>query len=191
MQIKTIQIACSIGIVSIAIAIYLTGALSASHNLRWSKQNENRWATQIADKFQPAHTSNKSGYLRVSTSPDSNSTQLIGPDSNKNAVRDDIDEYIDKMYPEPRQHAAMIQFATAYGALLLNGGTVDGARKATSEVVRAVQCGIEVFGDSNVAKQKTILAMMLDSKERFTAYAVATHNEEGQVFPRFEGEPCL
>ncbi|MFM0290074.1 hypothetical protein [Paraburkholderia megapolitana] len=191
MQIKTIRVAGSIGIVSIGVAIYLTGVVSASHDSHWSKKNENQLATQIANNFQPAHKSNKSGYLRVSTSPDSNSTQLIGLDSNKNSVRDDIDEYIDKTYPEPRQHAAMIQFAAAYGALLVNGGTVDGARKATSEVVRAIQCGIEVFGDSNVTKQKTILAMMLDSKERFTAYAVATHNEEGQVFPQFEGEPCL
>ncbi|MFM0729696.1 hypothetical protein PQQ52_04260 [Paraburkholderia sediminicola] len=130
-------------------------------------------------------------YFKVSTSLDENAAQLIGPDANKNLIRDDIDEYIDKTYPDPQQHAAMVQFARAYAQLLINGGTVAGTKAATAGVVRAVQCGIEVFGEANIAKQKAILAMMLNSEERFKAYAVATHNEEGQVFLRFQGEPCL
>lgn len=75
--------------------------------------------------------------------------------------------------------------------LLVDGGTVAGARDATKGVVRAIQCGIEVLGDSSMVKQKRLLTMMLNSDERFAAYARAQKNEEGQVFDRFQGEPCL
>lgn len=122
---------------------------------------------------------------------DDYAARIIGPDANRNTVRDDIDAYIDSTYPDPREHAAMVQFAQAYTQLLIHGGTVAGARAATKDVARAVQCGIGVFGDSNIEKQKAVLAMILNSEARFQAYTVSTHNEEGQVVERFTGEPCL
>ncbi|WP_146120286.1 hypothetical protein [Paraburkholderia sp. BL21I4N1] len=127
----------------------------------------------------------------MSAAADENAARLIGPDSNKNGIRDDIDEYIDSSYPDRRQHAAMVQFAAAYGLLLVDGGVVAGAREATKGVVRAIQCGIEVFGNFSMVKQKRLLAMMLNNEERFAAYARAQKNEEGQVFDRFQGEACL
>ena len=124
-------------------------------------------------------------------STDDRYARLIGLDENHNQVRDDIDDYIDREYADPRQHAAMIQFAQAYANLIARGNTRGGAKYEAASVVRAIQCGIEVFGDSNVSKEKVVLAMMLNSEERFEAYNVARRNEEGQVFDRFRGKPCL
>ncbi|MFM0499713.1 hypothetical protein [Paraburkholderia caffeinilytica] len=131
------------------------------------------------------------GFEGISSSADAGYTRLIGLDANNNLVRDDIDDYIDRSYRDAQQHAAMIQFAQAYARLIVSGNTVAGAKHAAAGVVRAIQCGIKVFGDSNVARQKVVLAMMLNSRERFEAYDVARRNEEGQVLDRFQGEPCL
>ena len=186
MRIRSTILFFLVGVAAITATVYFSGSDSASltkHDISSVKPDNAKYAEQ--------RRSDKSGFHKIAISSDNDTSRLIGPDSNGNYVRDDIDQYIEKTYTDPRQRSAMIQFAAAYGHLLIEGDTPAGAKRAGDQVVRAIQCGIEVFGSTNVVKQKSILAMILNSEDRFAAYATAAHNEEGLVFPRFQGEPCL
>lgn len=190
MGIKIFLATCCVGIISIGATIYFVDSAGADDLSRTLTFLHPQPASHKTTKSS-SNSSSEFKFLRISAASEDKVSELIGPDTNKNFIRDDIDQYLDKTYPDPRQHAAMVQFTAAYGHLLVNGGTVAGAKDAGTTVVRAIQCGINVFGDSNIIKQKTVLAMMLNTEDRFAAFAAAQKNEEGLVFPRFQGEPCL
>jgi hypothetical protein len=97
---------------------------------------------------------------------------IIGPDTNHNGVRDDIDAYIDSLPDTPEQKAALRQDARVINEAM----TVDVKDKKALEAVdnkltKAVRCIDRKYHDkTSLKKLNEIEAFMVNTKKRFIAY---------------------
>jgi hypothetical protein len=115
---------------------------------------------------------------------------VAGIDVNNNGVRDDIEDSIGKAYTDPKQRAAMMQYAAKLQNLLLNSQTKDAAFLSEKDVFRALECTDEVFGDSSSKLTLDVLAMTLNTRQRALAYAAAHKLSSGRVYEMFVRNPC-
>jgi hypothetical protein len=107
-------------------------------------------------------------------------------------VRDDIERHIASTYADAGQRAAMMQFAAAQQAVILQGTTPEGAAQATEDLLQSLACLRERVGANYVNASRDVLAMMLNTEDRFRAYAVAKTNQEGQLYYAYQGsQPCV
>jgi hypothetical protein len=114
-----------------------------------------------------------------------------GIDVNKNGVRDDIEDFIVKTYPDPKQRAAMMQYAAGVQNALLNSSTKQAAFFSSQRVYRSLDCVILILGEKDFAKKTDeILAMMLNTRNRAKAYVTARSASGGQVYDTGVKNPC-
>ncbi|UCF22449.1 MAG: hypothetical protein JSV72_16105 [Ralstonia sp.] len=117
---------------------------------------------------------------------------IAGTDANHNGVRDVIERHIASTYADAGQRAAMMQFAAAQQAVILQGTTPEGAAQATEDLLQSLACLRERVGANYVNASRDVLAMMLNTEDRFRAYAVAKTNQEGQLYYAYQGsQPCV
>lgn len=116
------------------------------------------------------------------------SETIIGIDLNNDRVRDDVEFYINKTYSDPRSQSALKQFARAQASLLSVGNTVQGAHDATDELIKSLACVRQTLGPTYVVATKETLAKIINTKQRFAAYAMVSNNQAGQVFLQYKGD---
>ncbi|WP_143752275.1 hypothetical protein [Burkholderia sp. SRS-W-2-2016] len=118
-------------------------------------------------------------------------SSAISGDANHNGVRDDIDEVINNKYPDGEQRRAFFQYAHAEQKFLSAGGSPAGARQGIQEIDKAIQCLRAKAPEQYQIQSKQLLALLLNTPENFSAYALATKNLGGQVIPGYSGSsPC-
>ncbi|ANH73231.1 hypothetical protein ACS15_3649 [Ralstonia insidiosa] len=116
---------------------------------------------------------------------------VAGIDANKNGVRDDIERYIEKKYPDPAQRAAMMQYAKARQNFILTATTPEKAHAAAQDLWRAFACTQSRLGAGWLDATKDVLAMFLNTRERLNASTRAQDNLAGQTVDAYAGDkPC-
>ncbi|MDR2904925.1 MAG: hypothetical protein LBU73_03120, partial [Helicobacteraceae bacterium] len=100
---------------------------------------------------------------------------LAGPDVNNNGVRDDVENYIIKKYPDERQKRALLQFAKSLQKEILTDKNDEAAIRAAFESgLKAVSCMREVFppdiGENKSATHKEIDSITVNTRVRLKAY---------------------
>ncbi|WP_152034433.1 hypothetical protein [Burkholderia contaminans] len=118
------------------------------------------------------------------------SDSVPGVESKNNKIRDDIENFIDKKYTDPKQRAAMKQYAVAQRDFLVYGGSREGAVNAAERMVKSFACLRGLMGQRGVDESKLMLAMMLNTKERWQAFSVAMKNMSGHIYDLYRGESC-
>ncbi len=101
------------------------------------------------------------------------SASVAGIDVNNDGVRDDIEAFIIKKYPDPAQRSAMLQLARA-DRLQLTVDYKDRAKvvEVATIKVRSAECAYQRFGSEDWSENANeILAMALNTKIRWIAYA--------------------
>lgn len=123
------------------------------------------------------------------------SDDVIGPDTNSNGVRDDIDAYIDRVYTQPEQHTAVIQIAKAMQKKM----TVDitdkiAIKKLHVEYARAINCSREQFkvtgGTYTSAVPTELRAMTTNTKKRLLTSLAVSKASDGMVLSLVSGDTC-
>lgn len=123
-------------------------------------------------------------------------SDIVGPDANKNGVRDDIEEYIDKNYPSVKEHAAAMQFAKAMQeTLLVETSNLVSVKQTSQKISKAIHCISSTFdggSDSTRSAQATlqIEAITTNTKERLKAYLRFNKALDGTVSTRPKGDTC-
>jgi hypothetical protein len=117
---------------------------------------------------------------------------IAGIDANKNGIRDDVEHYIEKTYPDPAQRAAMMQYAKAQQNFILTATTPEKAQIAAQELWRSFACARSQLGRASwLDATKDVLAMYLNTRERLNAQARAQDNLAGQIVDSYSGDkPC-
>ena len=116
---------------------------------------------------------------------------VAGIDANKNGIRDDVEQCIEKKYPDPAQRAAMMQYAKARQNFILTATTPENAKAAATELWRAFACTQRQLGDAWLDATKDVLSMFLNTRERLNASARAQDNLAGQIVESYSGDkPC-
>ena len=125
---------------------------------------------------------------RAAPSPPSD----INADLNPNGVRVDIDALIRKRFPDSKEQRAMLQYARANQTFLSSGSSSEaGAKDGAQMLDQSIACLRSVMGPGYLDVANELTASMLNTKDRFTAYAKATQNLSGQVVIGYSGEePC-
>ncbi len=125
------------------------------------------------------------------------SKDLAGPDKNNNGIRDDIEAYINKTYPEPSEKAAVMQYAKAIQKKL-SVDTTDSlaVRAVVHEGGRGLYCLGERLDDPSEyisrasVVYKEIVAMTTNTKPRLLAYLAFDKALDGWVISAPTGEVC-
>ncbi|MCT7315149.1 hypothetical protein N5I87_03970 [Ralstonia sp. CHL-2022] len=116
---------------------------------------------------------------------------IAGIDANKNGIRDDVEHYIEKTYPDPAQRAAMMQYAKAQQNFILTATTPERAQLAAQELWRSFACARSQLGRPWLDATKDVLAMYLNTRDRLNAQAKAQDNLAGQIVESYSGDkPC-
>ncbi|HWV06775.1 hypothetical protein [Ralstonia sp.] len=116
---------------------------------------------------------------------------VAGIDANKSGIRDDVEHYIEKTYPNPAQRAAMMQYAKAQQNFMLTATTPERAQLAARELWRSFACARSEFGRPWLDATKDVHAMYLNTRDRLHAQARAQDNLAGQIVESYSGDkPC-
>lgn len=116
---------------------------------------------------------------------------IAGIDANKDGIRDDVEYYIEKTYPDPAPRAAMMQYAKAQQNFILTGTTPEKAQLAARELWRSFACARSQLGRPWLDATKDVLAMFLNTRDRLNAHARAQDNLAGQIVESYSGDkPC-
>jgi hypothetical protein len=121
---------------------------------------------------------------------------LQGMDANLNGVRDDIESYIYKKYPEPKQRAAAMQMARAMQSMVTvdvrDPVAVNAAARAGS---LAGSCLWDKFPHVNEISVSSVVlteieSMTTNTKERLLAYLAYNKALSGSVWSLPKGDTC-
>jgi len=117
------------------------------------------------------------------------SNTLGGTDSDDNGIRDDVDDYINKKYTNPKEKAAAQQMARAFQKELL----IDlNNKKAVDEVDKfitmAIVCARNSAPDKNIMDD--LMAATFNTKQRVKRFFAFDDLMDGSVTSLPEGDTC-
>ncbi|MDR0580050.1 MAG: hypothetical protein LBG21_05550 [Campylobacteraceae bacterium] len=123
------------------------------------------------------------------------SSSIAGPDENNNGVRDDIEAYITKNYPDEKQKKALFQAAiTMQSMMLANITDPMSIKEAIIKLSRSSNCIVNVFditkGAEGSGVYEKIEAMSVNTKARLQAYINFGKAMDGMVLVSPEGDTC-
>ena len=101
-----------------------------------------------------------------------NDESLLGTDSNKNGIRDDIDDYIQKRFPKSeKRRAALSQYARDYQIAFTVYTDAKKLKESALEIERTIYCLGAIFDNSGVSIYETnnLLAEIFSNKARSEA----------------------
>lgn len=118
-----------------------------------------------------------------------------GVDADKNGIRDDIDTYIKKTYPNYEQKKAVTQYARSLQAsLLIDKDDKIAVKAATNAKAKAISCismkvpdGKSPNGERVV---REIVSMTTNTKQRLLEYMALDKALDGTVISLPSGEVC-
>jgi hypothetical protein len=121
---------------------------------------------------------------------------LGGIDANGNGVRDDIERYIEKKYPQPAQRKVAMQTARALQkTLLIDANDAVALESVSRDGMRAVNCrggvfpGVEGFKDAYRMSQE-LEALTTNTLLRLKAYLAYNKAISGTVSQLPTGDTC-
>ncbi|MDP3465785.1 MAG: hypothetical protein Q8R86_08460 [Sulfuricurvum sp.] len=117
---------------------------------------------------------------------------IVGPDTDNNGIRDDIDAYIATLPYTEVQKKAVQQDARALTATLIIDTNDSVALKTAGEkIMRAVNCIFDKF-DLQIADQVTndMEKMTINTKNRFMQYEKYNSARSGSVTSLPSGDTC-
>lgn len=196
---KTRRLLVTVGLIGIAaLTILLTYKLSASENTE-----QRHSATEPGRKF-PASTpsgapiSLRNSIIKVEDqsgrpgvrSKDFTET-VLGIDSDRNGIRDDIQNYIEQSYKDPAQRQAMLQYTRA-AELLYFSETFDVVKRSWPEYARSSACLRQAFGRDKWTKEAgEITAQLLNTPPRIEVYITYNRLAAGHIYDLYGGtQPC-
>lgn len=121
---------------------------------------------------------------------------LAGTDANNNGVRDDIENYINKKYSEPKQRAAVIQTAKAMQKIMsADTNNIIEVKAINIEISKAFNCVDTQFTDDSkevnyFTATKEVEAMTTNTKPRLLAYLAFNKALNGTSWALPEGDTC-
>jgi hypothetical protein len=117
---------------------------------------------------------------------------LSGTDADRNGVRDDIDAYITKNYPQGAPRQAATQFAKVLQRALLVDLNDNAALKDLSiKMARACNCIYQKFpADSRQGVIEEIEAITSNTETRLNAYLAFNRALDGTTTAIPEGDTC-
>lgn len=175
-------------IISAVMALFLSGCGGSDDN------NVTNTGPLPAEPLTPAEIitdMEKRGQLPVLE----RTASISGVDQNNNNIRDDIDQYIAKEYPNVPQQKAVQQLALH----LQHGLEVDKTdliqvKKISFEKSRAIGCIYEKFPHASTPAPKDVakdlIAVTTNTKERLLAYLAFSKALDGTVLTLAEGDLC-
>jgi len=96
---------------------------------------------------------------------------LLGPDTDQNGVRDDIDDYIQTRYAgSEKKRAAMIQMARDYQTAFRVLSDPEKTTRAIDALDRSILCFEAIFGDECVVESHSFLSELLNNYSRSKAW---------------------
>lgn len=124
------------------------------------------------------------------------SESLLGPDSNQDGVRDDIEMWINQSYSEPKMRSAAMQEARAMQQIF----NVDPADQiAVKEVARrlthAINCVYDTFLSGNPVKpsaqvSREIESITTNTRARLERYLAFNKALDGTTWSTPRGDTC-
>ena len=123
---------------------------------------------------------------------------ISGIDANNNGIRDDIEAFIVQRYAEPKERAAMMQFARSVQASLLVDKFDQSALQALSlKDSYAVNCVFNVLNPERNADNglpeiaaREIVSLTTNTKARSKAYLMYSYALSGFVLTFPNGNTC-
>jgi hypothetical protein len=123
------------------------------------------------------------------------SSDVKGPVSNSDGIRDDVEAVITKTYPDSTQAKAAKQFAAvAQAQLLVDAGNPAAVKAVATQTAAAVNCLAQTFGTtttptfSDVAR--ALDADTANTKQRKEAQLAYSKAMDGAVISLPEGNTC-
>ena len=126
------------------------------------------------------------------------SDTIGGIDANNNGIRDDIEAFIVQRYTEPKERAAMMQYARSVQASLLVDKFDQSAVQALSlKDSYAVNCVFNVLNPERNADNglpeiaaREIVSLTTNTKARLKAYLMYSYALSGSVLTFPNGNTC-
>ncbi|GAA4027570.1 hypothetical protein [Actimicrobium antarcticum] len=124
------------------------------------------------------------------------SASLAGPDANNNGVRDDIDDYINTKFTDPKQRAAVLQDArTMQKAVLVDPTNKEASKAVSLEMMAAVNCVSSRFPDGQGLESASAIgakieAITTNTKPRLKAYLAFNKSQDGTAISLPTGDTC-
>lgn len=123
------------------------------------------------------------------------SSDLKGPDTNGDGVRDDIEAILKTKY-QGKQLAATVQLAHSYRHVFdLTEGDRDSAQTVSNKGTRAMKCVFRTFDGETIESNPSLVSqnivdMTFNTKERLKAYMRFNSALSGSVLSLPEGDTC-
>jgi hypothetical protein len=116
---------------------------------------------------------------------------LMGPDTNGNGVRDDIEAWIESLPYSADQKKALLQFASAEQQALMHAGDPAKAKVAAKPINSAITCVMSRFEYEKASGLiSKISSYTANTLERATEYAKFQDLMSGSSIGEPEGESC-
>ncbi len=123
------------------------------------------------------------------------SDDVVGPDTNNNGIRDDIEKYIEITYQEPKQRTAAMQAAKAIQmGMVVDITDKDAIRRAHVAIGEAINCTFIHFTDFGGATRNNpsimfdeIEAMTKNTKKRLLTSLAVDKASDGMVISLPDG----
>jgi len=117
------------------------------------------------------------------------SDTLAGTDSDNNGIRDDVDDYINKKYTNPKEKAAAQQMARAYQKILLvDKNDIKKVTEVDKRVGDAVICAVDTAPNKGILSD--IKAVTLNTKQRVKEFFKYDNLLDGTVSSLPQGDTC-
>ena len=134
------------------------------------------------------------GYT-LPTMPDEtiNSATLIGIDSNKNGVRDDVEIFIYTNYSKPEEQKAQMQMAKNIQERFYNVNSKVDCHIWMNKLIKSNYCQIKTFGtiENGLKETKIIISKTLNTMDRVEADLKIRLLMSGEAYPLIHNEnPC-
>jgi hypothetical protein len=120
---------------------------------------------------------------------DSAEQTVLGVSTNSYGVWDDVEQYIESRFKDPKKAQAMRQYALAVQNALLQGDTPEKAQEANRVRMRAGACVSERLGEADWYESKLLTAEILNDEARSRAYAILDSNSAG-FYKLPKGQVC-
>lgn len=121
---------------------------------------------------------------------------IAGNDADSNGVRDDVDAYIRRTFPDPQRQAAALQFARALqAALLVSLHDPDAVRLASASISDSISCIFSRFpGYPDVPDpaqvSEELRKITVNTRLRWQAYDAYNRALSGSVFSLPDHDTC-
>ena len=109
--------------------------------------------------------------LRDTFGSNANDQSLLGIDTNRDGIRDDIELYVRSRFPNSeKRRAALLQLARAWQNAFAVSNNADQLKTETNKIINATYCSLGVFGAEGGDETRALVAEMMNTRIRSETY---------------------